>query len=148
VTVKAQYVQREGRQVIQPLSAERIEFFKKKIKLGDFVALEFKKWADSRTDRQNRYLHALIHRYKDVLGYSMEDAKNELCINFGISVLYEPESWDPPDWGGHFALYHHELYFRKSTREYTTVEMKALIDGIKLACFENGIDIDDIEPED
>jgi len=149
VTVKAQYVQREGAGVILPLSSERIKSFKQKIKLGDYVEIAFKKWNESRTDRQNRYFHALINRYRDALGFSMEEAKNELCIQFGITVKVDNwEDFDPPDWGGTFVLYFNELYFRKSTREYTTVEMKALIDGIKLACYENGIDIDDIEPED
>lgn len=144
IAVKAVVEERK----IRPLEPGKIEQFKSDIEEGEYVELTFKKWANSRTDRQNRYLHALIQRYRQAMGYSMSEAKNELCIEFGIAEEFREETFDPPPYTVRFVLYHGKLYMRKSTPEYTTGEMKTLIDGIKMACYENGIDIDDIEPEE
>ena len=145
MTTKARYT--NG--TIAPLTYDKIKAFKAKLKDGDFVELGFRRWRESRTDRQNRYLHALIQRYRSAMGYSMTAAKNELCIEFGIAIkIANWEDFDTPEWYGIFCEYHDVTYFRKSTTVYTTKEMKELIDGIKLAMTDNGIDYQDIEPEE
>lgn len=144
MTVKAIY---DGK-TIRPLDTRKIDAFKGALKPNEYVELTFKRWSDSRTSRQNRYLHSLIQRYAKALGYSVSFAKTELCCEFGVAEKWDEATFTPPDYAVKFELYHLELWMRKSTTEYTTKEMKELIDGIKMACFENDIDISDIEPED
>jgi len=140
VMVKGVYT----RGVIRPEHSDELEKYKAKLEEGEEVAITFRKWASSKSERAFRYFHAICRRYADYSGYSMEHAKHELCIQFGIAVEYVPE-FDPPEWKtGTFVEYHRTLYFRKSTTVYTSAEMAALIDQSLNACNDAGIPIDDL----
>ena len=139
ITVRAVYV--SG--VITPEEQDKINFFKKTLNDGDLVEISLKKYSETRSDRAFRYFHAIIDRYAKELGLSKVLVKNEMCIQHGIAVEYN-EKFTPPEWRGRFVDYYGEIYFRKSTIEYTIEEMSQLIKGALLACSENGVNIDDL----
>jgi len=125
---------------------KEIDKFKKTLVEGELVEISYRKWHDTRSQRASNYLHALLQRYAHSTGNALINVKNELCISFGISLQYGP-GFEPPGWGGHFVEYYGTIYFRKTTKEYTIPEMCALIERIKVACYDNHIDIEDLEIE-
>jgi hypothetical protein len=144
ISVKAYYTSKG----IEPASedGDKLQYFKKQLNEGDAVEITFKKWQEARSDRAFRYFHAIMNRYADELGLSQVWAKHELCINFGVAVEYD-DKFEPPSWPGHFVEYHDKIFFRKSTKNYTTREMAHLIDMSLTTLEENGIDIEDLKIE-
>jgi hypothetical protein len=66
------------------------------------------------------------------------DAKNLLCVLYGVAIEYEPGKFLPPKWPGLFVEVNDWIHFRKSTLAYTKDEMAHLIDGTVLAIIEAG----------
>jgi hypothetical protein len=74
------------------------------------------------------YFHVLVDQYAIAQGLSKVEAKDSLCVLFGISKEYE-EPWEPPKYPGVFARLWGRLFFRKSTLAYTKDEMSRLIEA-------------------
>lgn len=84
----------------------------------------------------------LFHVYRDAYararGINNIDAKNELCVKYGVAIEYEPGKFVPPKWPGLFVEVDDWIHFRKSTLAYTKEEMARLIDATALAIIEAG----------
>jgi hypothetical protein len=78
--------------------------------------------------------HALRDQYADAQGMNKVDAKDTLCVLFGVAQEYE-EPWNPPRWPGVFCRLWGRLFFRKSTLAYTRDEMTKLIDSTQEAVY-------------
>ena len=76
--------------------------------------------------------HVIRDQYADKKGMDKIEAKNELCLRFGIYIEYR-DTFKPPEWPGVFIDYHGEIYFRKSTLAYTKREMMELVDKASMA---------------
>lgn len=70
--------------------------------------------------------HALRDSYAKEQGMGKIEAKDTLCVCYGVSKEYE-EPWYPPPWPGVFCRLWGRLFFRKSTLAYTPEEMSHLI---------------------
>lgn len=139
ITVKAIY----SSGTIIPEEVDKLRDFKKSLDDGTVVEITFKKWESTRSDRAFRYFHALLNRYSKSLGLDMLAAKDETCLQAGVWIPYN-DRFQPPTWGGHFIEYQGEIYFRKTTNEYTVPEMCDLIKYLLMACQANGVDVDDL----
>ena len=123
--------------------ALRFARFKSDIPEGVEVEAEFRGVTPPSSDRSLKYFHALRDEYANALGYDKERAKNELCCMYGVAL--EADGLDEiPPWSGHVITIWERVYYRKSVADYTKKEMNALIEGVKQACFDNGVDISEV----
>jgi hypothetical protein len=76
--------------------------------------------------------HALRDEYSVAQGMQKPEAKDTLCVMYGVSMECE-KGFQPPKWPGVFCRLWGRLYFRKSTLAYTPKEMSHLIDGAQEA---------------
>jgi len=131
---------------IRPMDQGRLQAFKDAHGEGEVVYLTV-------TDEQPhstgaiRYWHKLRDRYSDEMGYDREFAKTELKLRFGDYRRAEDVLEDPPQAEGRFVEMYNVVWWTKSLREYTKDELKTLTDRTKAACWENGIDIQDLVAE-
>ena len=72
--------------------------------------------------------HALRDEYAVAQGMNKVEAKDTLCVMFGVSLEYG-DDFTPPKWPGVFCGLWGRKFFRKSTLAYTPKEMGHLIDG-------------------
>ena len=93
---------------------------------------------DVRSESSFELFHVLRDIYARARGINNIDAKNELCVKYGVAVEYEPGKFVPPKWPGLFVEVNEWIHFRKSTLAYTKEEMAHLIDGTTLAIVEAG----------
>jgi hypothetical protein len=70
--------------------------------------------------------HALRDEYARAQGIGMVEAKDTLCVMFGVSLEYD-DDFQTPKWTGRFCELWGRKFFRKSTLEYTKEEMHTLI---------------------
>lgn len=80
--------------------------------------------------------HALMNEYARVNGLNRVDAKDTLCVLYGVSVEFEGKEWTPPKWPGVFCrptCYQGRVFFRKSTLAYTPKQMHDLIEATQEA---------------
>lgn len=122
----------------------RLQEFKQSLAEGQVVNVEFQREPKSASTQQSKYFHLLRDAYSRAMGYDKLRAKEELCALWGVSVTYGQAMEDPPRWSGYVVKIWDRTLFRKSTREYSRDEWSALIEGTLEACFENGIDIQQI----
>lgn len=75
--------------------------------------------------------HALRDEYAEAQGLKKPEAKDILCVSFGVALDIEDESfWEHlPPWPGVFCEVWGKKYFRKSTLAYTKDEMSKLINS-------------------
>lgn len=139
ITVKATYA---GGSII-PEEVDKIAEFKKTLEDGDAVELTFRKWQLTRSQRAFNLLHAALGRYSKALGLNLLHVKDEMCLQAGVFIIYN-EHFTPPSWGGHFIEYQGDIYFRKTTNEYTVSEMYELIKYAIVASQENHVDVEDL----
>lgn len=99
---------------------------------------------EMRGENAFRYFHKCRDRYAEALGYSKPFAKVELKYLYGVNIPYD-ENFKPPKRAGQFVEIYGVMVFQISTNKYTKKEMTALIMGLKKSCYENGIDISDLE---
>jgi hypothetical protein len=140
---------------LEILDRQAIEEYKHLHPPGSFHRLTVEPWQEKRSEEAFRYFHKIRDRYATALGYNMEYAKKELKYMYGINVPYGERNSDgkiiteqnflPPKWGGQFVEIYDEIVFQKSTLEYTVRQMAELTMGAKNACYENHIDISDLE---
>jgi hypothetical protein len=79
--------------------------------------------------------HALMNQYAVAQGLNKVDAKDTLCVAFGISMEYG-DDFQPPKWPGVFCrpkAWQGRVFFRKSTLAYTPKQMSDLIDATQEA---------------
>lgn len=72
--------------------------------------------------------HALRDEYAAAQGLNKVEAKDTLCVLYGVSVEYG-EPWEPPKWPGVFCTLWGRRFFRKSTMFYSKDEMARLIES-------------------
>ncbi len=88
---------------------------------------------------------SLFHVYRDAYararGKNNVDAKNELCVKYGVAIEYEPGVFRPPSWPGLFVEVDGWIHFRKSTLAYTKDEMHDLIEATMVAIVDAGGEI-------
>jgi hypothetical protein len=78
--------------------------------------------------------HVLRDQYAQAQGMNKVEAKDSLCVLFGVSVECE-KGFKPPKWPGVFVRLWGRLFFRKSTLAYTEAEMSHLIEATQEAIF-------------
>jgi hypothetical protein len=72
--------------------------------------------------------HAIRDEYAMAQGLNKVDAKDTLCVSFGVSLEYG-DDFTPPKWPGIFCTLWGRKFFRKSTLAYTREEMSRLIES-------------------
>jgi hypothetical protein len=72
--------------------------------------------------------HVLRDQYAEAQGMNKVEAKDILCVQFGVSIECE-KGFKPPSWPGVFCRLWGRLFFRKSTLAYTKDEMSKLIEA-------------------
>jgi hypothetical protein len=72
--------------------------------------------------------HALRDEYAEAQGMHKVEAKDTLCVLWGVSREYG-DYFVPPKWPGVFCALWGRRFFRKSTLAYTPREMSKLIEG-------------------
>uniref|UniRef100_A0A6M3LCB6 Uncharacterized protein n=1 Tax=viral metagenome TaxID=1070528 RepID=A0A6M3LCB6_9ZZZZ len=120
-------------------------------KVGEYCRLILEKWSDNRSGRQFRYFMALVTRVSHHLGVAKADQIERYKCDFGVSTQYG-EGFVPPTRPGRFCQpwpreRPGEFWFIVSLNDYTMHEMAHLIEGTKQHCYENSVDIDDLEVE-
>ena len=118
-------------------------------KTGDEYRMIVEKWSDNRSGRQFRYFMALVTRVSHQLGVAKADQIERYKVDFGVSTQFG-EGFVPPTRPGRFCQpwpreRPGEFWFIVSLNDYTMHEMAHLIEGVKQYCYENGVDIDDLE---
>jgi hypothetical protein len=78
------------------------------------------------------YFHVLVDQYAIAQGLNKVEAKDSLCVLFGISKEYE-EPWEPPKYPGVFCRLWGRMFFRKSTLAYSPNEMSRMIQSTQEA---------------
>ena len=78
--------------------------------------------------------HALRDEYAAAQGLGKVEAKDTLCVQFGVSLEYG-DDFVPPAWPGVFCKLWGRRFFRKSTLAYTPAEMSKLIEGTSEAIY-------------
>ena len=121
------------------------------MEVGEYCRLTLEKWSDNRSGRQFRYFMALVTRACHQLGVAKADQIERYKVDFGVSTQYG-EGFVPPMRPGRFCQpwpreRPGEFWFIVSLNDYTMHEMAHLIEGVKTYCYENGVDIDDLEVE-
>lgn len=111
------------------------EWAKTQIELGKVVLVEFKQ--ETRTDRQNRLLHALfgdIAKHDPLLGKmrSPEQTKQILVIAHGIATKEECEI---------VQIEGEAVALRESTAKMSKRRMASLLEYVMAYCAENGIEL-------
>lgn len=128
----------------QHQAVEQVEHYSQLMKPGIpyrfLVALP----EEERGENAFRYFHKVRDRYAEAFGYSKLFAKVELKYLYGVNIPYD-ENFKPPKRAGQFVEIYGTMVFQISTNAYTKKEMTALIMGLKKACYENSIDISDLE---
>ena len=72
--------------------------------------------------------HAIRDEYAAAQGMNKVEAKDTLCVMYGVSLEYG-DDFEPPRWPGIFCRLWGRLFYRKSTLAYTPAEMHRLIEG-------------------
>jgi hypothetical protein len=80
--------------------------------------------------------HAIRDEYARAQGLSMVEAKDVLCVSFGVSLEYG-DDFAPPKWPGVFCEVWGRRFFRKSTLAYTKAEMSRLIESSQEAVYQD-----------
>ena len=70
--------------------------------------------------------HALRDDYAVAQGLNKVEAKDTLCVLYGVSLEYG-DDFEPPKWPGVFCQLWGRRFFRKSTLAYTPKQMSHLI---------------------
>jgi hypothetical protein len=83
---------------------------------------------DSASEDAFKLFHALRDEYATAQGMSKIEAKDQLCVMFGISVEYEGQA-DLPKWPMVACRVWGRKHLRKSTTAYTKDEMARLIEA-------------------
>jgi hypothetical protein len=78
--------------------------------------------------------HVLRDQYAQAQGLNKVEAKDSLCVLFGVSVECE-KGFKPPKWPGVFVRLWGRLFFRKSTLSYSQEEMSHLIESTQEAIY-------------
>ena len=79
--------------------------------------------------------HVLRDQYAEAQGLSKIEAKDTLCVSFGVSLEYG-DDFTPPGWPGIFCEVWGRRFFRKSTLAYSRDEMMKLIEASQEAIYE------------
>lgn len=98
----------------------------------------YKSRAELRSEDSFELFHVYRDEYSRLSGLSPVDAKNWLCVHYGVALEYEPGKFVPPKWPGLFVEVDEWIHFRKSTLAYNKKEMAHLIDGTAQAICEAG----------
>ncbi len=92
----------------------------------------------ARSESAFELFHVYRDEYSRLSGLSPVNAKNWLCVHYGVAIEYEPGKFVPPKWPGLFVEVDDWIHFRKSTLAYSKKEMAHLIDGTAQAICEAG----------
>lgn len=128
----------------QRQATEQVEHYKQRMEPNIPYRFIITLPEETRGDNAFRYFHKVRDRYAEALGYSKPFAKVELKYLYGVNISYD-DNFKPPKRAGQFVEIYGAMVFQISTNKYTKKEMTALIMGLKKACYENSIDISDLE---
>lgn len=111
--------------ICRPNDIRLTEFLQETMLMDKFIHIKIHR--DQRTNKQNKYMHAIFAQYGDYVGLTMRETKE-----FFRDLFLGYEKVD------NFGVVHR---MKKSTTELNTKEMTDFIEAIRKYCAENGIDI-------
>ena len=132
---------------VKLIEPEKVAAWAKSQPPGIELEVTFRKWADGRSLRANALFHELVGRYSKALGQNFSQVKYDFKHNYGIFLTAEQAIADAPPWNGRFVDYYGTLLFFKSTADFTIREFNELTKGALSMCFDNSVNIADIERE-